>query len=286
MQIINELEKSPRNIYTGSIGYISPNNEAVFNIAIRTILLDEKTKTGELGIGSGVTIESDPEAEFNECKLKADFFIKRYADFALIETLLWQRGTFLLLTLHLKRLGESANYFNYKYSRAYVIKSLLKHTGSFTKNKNYRVRLLLNENGSVEIISKPLKERRFGGMKIVFSRKPTNTSDVFLYHKTTNRKFYDDEYQRCKSKGFADVIFFNESKEVTEGAISNIIIKKGKNYYTPPIKCGLLNGTFRRNLLKTQTIPIKEKVLYKRDIKTADRIFICNSVMGLKEAKI
>ncbi len=71
MEIISEIETSPRNIYTGSIGFISPDNEAVLNVAIRTIELDG-TK-GVMGIGSGITIGSDPDSEYEETVLKSLF---------------------------------------------------------------------------------------------------------------------------------------------------------------------------------------------------------------------
>ncbi len=71
MEIIAGLEKSPRGVYTGAIGYISPDWDACFNVAIRTIVLQQGR--GELGIGSGITIYSNPEAEFEETLLKARF---------------------------------------------------------------------------------------------------------------------------------------------------------------------------------------------------------------------
>ena len=80
-----------------------------------------------------------------------------------------------------------------------------------------------------------------------------------------------------------DVIFLNKKGEVTEGAISNIIVKTEKNYYTPPVKSGLLNGVYRQYLLNSQIFPLKEKVLYKQDIINAGKLFICNSVRGLVE---
>ena len=71
MQIIQELEKEERKIYTGSIGFITPGKDMVFNVAIRTLLLD--ADKGEMGIGSGIVYDSDPAKEFDECLLKANF---------------------------------------------------------------------------------------------------------------------------------------------------------------------------------------------------------------------
>ncbi len=71
MEIISELESEPRGIYTGAIGYMTPDGEACFNVAIRTLYI--KNGAGEIGIGSGITIGSDPEEEFKETLLKAKF---------------------------------------------------------------------------------------------------------------------------------------------------------------------------------------------------------------------
>ncbi|MFH1245591.1 MAG: aminotransferase class IV, partial [Candidatus Omnitrophota bacterium] len=103
----------------------------------------------------------------------------------------------------------------------------------------------------------------------------------FLYHKTTNRKLYDAEYRRARSRGFYDVIFSNEKGEITEGAISNIVIKSKGVFYTPPVECGLLDGVYRRYLLRSGKYSIKEKALFKKDIVNAEEIYLTNSVRGM-----
>ena len=123
-------------------------------------------------------------------------------------------------------------------------------------------------------------------VKIAFSKQKTNSRDCFLFHKTTQRKLYDDEYKKHSRNGFFDVIFTNEKGQVTEGAISNIFIKSNGVLYTPPVSCGLLDGTFRRHLLENRRIPVKEKILYKDDIIKADKIYLTNSVRGIVEAML
>lgn len=71
MQLIQGLEQAERGIYCGSIGYISPHQEAVFNVAIRTLLLSDKKY--KMGVGSGIVWDSDAADEFKECALKAKF---------------------------------------------------------------------------------------------------------------------------------------------------------------------------------------------------------------------
>lgn len=74
MQIIRELEKEPRGVYCGSIGFFAPHlRHAVFNVAIRTLALDQQAGTGEMGVGSGVVWDSDAASEYRECLLKSRF---------------------------------------------------------------------------------------------------------------------------------------------------------------------------------------------------------------------
>ena len=71
MEIIRALESEPRGVYTGAIGYVS-GDEAAFNVAIRTLSVDHEGG-GELGVGSGILVDSDAEAEYEECLLKGKF---------------------------------------------------------------------------------------------------------------------------------------------------------------------------------------------------------------------
>jgi len=313
MAIIKMLEKEPRNIYTGCIGFIAPNKEAIFNVAIRTVLIDNKTNNGELGIGSGIVYDSLPVKEFEECKLKANFITQKENNFKLIETILWygsskfpltltlppsprlrrtgspegrgkgeganlrlSRKGYFLLHLHLDRLAKSAEYFGFKFDKEYISRELRKLKKRFKDGSNYKIRLLLTKDGGIELFFDKINNiTTFDRAR--FSDKKTHSKDTFLYHKTTNRKLYDEEYKRWNKKGYFDIIFTNEKNQVTEGAISNIIIKKGRRYYTPPVECGLLNGVYRRYLLSKRA-PLKEKILYKKDIKEADEIYLVNSV--------
>ena len=102
MQIIAELEKFPRNLYTGSIGLIT-NSEAVFNIPIRTLNISKTTKQGELGLGSGIVWDSDAENEYEEVLLKGEFIKHNQEYFELLETMLFEDGEYFLLDYHINR---------------------------------------------------------------------------------------------------------------------------------------------------------------------------------------
>jgi para-aminobenzoate synthetase component 1/para-aminobenzoate synthetase/4-amino-4-deoxychorismate lyase len=73
MEVIREVERFGRGLYTGSIGHIAPDGSARFNVAIRTISLETESRTGRLGLGSGVVADSGADAEWQECLDKARF---------------------------------------------------------------------------------------------------------------------------------------------------------------------------------------------------------------------
>lgn len=281
MQLIRQLEKEPRNVYTGSIGFFSPERIGIFNVAIRTLLIDTRARAAEMGVGSGIVYDSNPEQEFAECRLKADFLTKKAQSFQLIETMSWQpRKGFLFLRQHLRRLENSARYFDFFYNKKDILAALRKLERGF-KQTAYRVRLLLFKEGEVKLESALLISRKDCRPKVYLSAKRTQSQDTFFYHKTTERKVYDREYKRCTRAGFYDVIFANEKGEVTEGAISNIFIRENGVFYTPPVSCGLLDGVYRRYLLTSKKHRVKEKVLFKEDLFSAEEVYLSNSVRGL-----
>ena len=282
MQIIKEIEKEERMVYTGAIGLFKPDAEAVFNIAIRSILLREEK--GEMGVGGGIVYDSEPQKEYEECKLKANFLTKPQKEFQLIETMLWSKN-FFLLDSHLKRLKESAEYFDFCYDENYVQKTLMQIKKRFNPNFSYRVRLLLFKNGDVSITYRRQKKKSALRQIIAISEQKTNSKDNFLYHKTTQRQLYDSEYKKYKKLGCYDVLFRNKKNELTEGAISNIFIKTKRKYYTPPLSCGLLNGVYRKYLLDKKK-DVQEKVLTLKDIQNAEEIYLTNSVRGMVKVKI
>ena len=117
--------------------------------------------------------------------------------------------------------------------------------------------------------------------KIIISKIKTDSKDIFLQHKTNFRSVYNAEYKKAVKKGLADYIFTNEKGEITEGCITNIFIKKNGRFYTPPLSSGLLNGIYRKALLKTNPKLYKEKIISLKVIKAAEEIYLCNSVKGL-----
>ena len=281
MQIIRELENSPRGVYTGAIGYIAPTNDAVFNVAIRTLVIDG-TK-GEMGVGSGIVFGSDAQQEHEECALKAEFLTLPGEKFNLIETILW-KGNYSLLSSHMDRLRDSAAYFGFVIDIDQILQELNLNQERLSNTSTYKVRLLLEPTGAVAIENQPLSNRPPSG-KIHLSSLSTSSRDKFLFHKTTRRQVYETQYEKALELGFDDAIFCNERNEVTEGAISNVFVEQKGKLYTPPVSCGLLPGVYRRYVLEN-TPGASERILSLEDLQNAGAVFICNAVRGMQKVEL
>ena len=284
MEIIDELETTPRGFYTGSIGYFGPAKKAVFNVAIRTLVVDRESGNAEFGVGSGVVHDSRGADEYRECLLKAKFLESEATEFGLIETMRWDsRRGWLLLPGHLRRLRESALYFGMRFSSSEVreeLKRMERRLRQRSAGEAFRMRLELNRHGNVSITHSRLEPP---GRKeyVRFSPFAVDAENRFLFHKTTNRPVYDRELEAAKEEGYFDVVFRNKEGEITEGARSNIFVKRGDTLLTPPVECGLLPGVYRSYLLSSRKHRVREQRLYPDDLISADELFLCNSVRGL-----
>ncbi len=76
MQIIEEFEKTKRGLFSGSVGYITPDSDFDFNVVIRSIQYNKSNKYLSFITGGAITIKSDPEKEYDECLIKAEALIK------------------------------------------------------------------------------------------------------------------------------------------------------------------------------------------------------------------
>ena len=297
MEIIAELEKEDRGVYTGAIGYLAPDSTMVFNVPIRTVVL--RGDRGEMGIGSGIIHDSDPEQEWRECLLKGRFLSHCRPRFQLIETLLWQPGSgYWLLDEHLARLEQSAGHFYFSCPQDHVREEFFKAAKAFGETCCMRVRLTLAKDGQCRIAASPCDPPEIHRLPAIpkssqqtmpladFSEQVTEKESAWLRHKTTHREVYDEEFARARKRGLFDVLFLNGAGEVTEGSISNIILYSGGVYSTPTLDCGLLPGVMREYLLADRQRPLCQAVLRIEDVQRAEAIFLCNSVRGLVQVAL
>lgn len=280
MKIISSLESAERNIYTGSIGYLTPENECQFNVAIRTVLFNKISHTAVYGVGSGIVWDSEPAEEYKECFDKAKCVQAPAGNFDLFESVLYDssENNFYLIDEHLNRLKASAETCSFVYPEK-DLQDLLLNYSAYTDKK---VKFILSRNGKIKVeehnIKSPTKYN-----KVRIADKIVNSRNFYLYHKTTNKHLIYNDLSKGYSQ-YYDLIFINERGEITESTIANIVIEKDGQRYTPPVESGLLPGTFRAHLLKRGLI--REKVLLPEDLCGADRIFLINSVRKWVEVSL
>ncbi|MCX7982966.1 MAG: aminodeoxychorismate synthase component I [Syntrophales bacterium] len=282
-EIIRELEQSPRGLYTGCIGFITPNRYAQFNVAIRTAVLDRVTGQLEYGVGGGIVWDSDWKDEYEETLLKARILTEKRPDFSLLETLLWTPDeSYFLLDYHLRRLKDSADYFGFPVDVEEVRNRLLNIVPSFGCSPK-RIRLTVTSSGHISIEVNQIEELYAGvPVRIGLAKRPINSNDVFLYHKTTYRIVY--EMALKEAPDYDDVLLWNEKGELTESCFANVVLKIEGKLYTPPVEAGLLGGTFRAWLIENKKIG--ERRLTIDDAFRCSRIYLINSVRKWREAKL
>jgi para-aminobenzoate synthetase/4-amino-4-deoxychorismate lyase len=272
MEIIRELEPFPRGIYTGAIGFIRPGGNCVFNVAIRTVVLDSDTGAATFGVGGGITIDSTADREYEECLLKTSFLTTPSPRFRLFESILLEEGEFFLLNRHLARLEASAKYFNFHFSEEQVLSKLEPVVANSPTGK-WKIRLLLSKVGETEIEAvqiESIRERQ----RVALATHSVDQNDKFLFHKTTNRHTYDES--RAQRPDCDDVVLWNQRGEVTESSVANVVLTIDGQLFTPPQTSGLLAGTFREELLVEGKM--RERVIYKEELREASNFFLINSV--------
>ena len=283
MEIIKEVEQAARGIYTGSIGYLSPGGDMAFNVAIRTVCIDRKTGIAEFGVGSGITCDSSSDGEYEECLTKARLLADQQPAFDLFETLRYDgKNGFFLLNRHIDRIEASARYFGFAFDRSSVL-SALKNAVSGLVDTPHRVRLVLSRKGCVQVETEPLKNTSQNrALSARISPLPIDSRDPLLFHKTTRREPYTSRlkmYPNCE-----EIILINERGEATECSIGNLVAKLDGLYVTPPISCGLLEGTFRAKLMSRGKLT--ERVLKVNDLKRAEVLYMINSVRKWTRLKL
>ena len=268
MEIIRELEPFPRGAYTGAIGFIQPGGDCIFNVAIRTVVVDTEMDLATFGVGGGVTIDSTAEREYEECLVKSKFLHASAEEFQLFESILLEDGEYFLLAEHLERMRKSAEFFGF----VPPINADFERIAAENPRGSLKVRLMLWRDGRVEIDVVPVE--RGGTRRVRLAAEPVDSSDRFLFHKTTRRDFHVGDH----------IIFWNQRGEITESSIANVVVRIGDQLFTPPVESGLLAGTFRNELLIRGEIA--ERVITMDDLRSADQIFLINSVRKWMRAEL
>ncbi|KMQ51056.1 Para-aminobenzoate synthase, aminase component [Chitinispirillum alkaliphilum] len=280
MEIIDELETGTRGMYCGALGFFSPRGSGVFSVPIRTLQRKHNDRDWIYRVGSGIVWDSDERGEYEECRIKCRFLHQEQFSFDLFESMLYKDGKLLYQREHVQRLRKSARFLDFRYSPRDISATLLRIKEELLGENCCKVRIVLSADGEVrwdyeEILLLPNDT----DAKLFLSQKRVDSSNRYLYHKTTPRPWYDEAVGKIRGGRCFDVIHLNERGEVTEGARSNLFVLKEGLLRTPPVECGLLNGVLRKKMVEKNRC--SEQVLYQEDLINADALYCGNSVRGL-----
>jgi para-aminobenzoate synthetase/4-amino-4-deoxychorismate lyase len=283
MELIAELEREPRGVYTGSVGVWGPGPLVEFSVAIRTVSIDARAGEAVYGTGGGIVWDSRPRAERAEAGWKSRVLVPRPRRFQLLETLLWEAGAgYLLVERHLARICGSAAYFAFPADEEEIRRRLRRAERGWRRaevpvrrNSQARVvRLRLDAAGGIRISSAPAPVPSERPWRVALAARPVDPRDPFLFHKTTRRALYDAA--RRGRPDCEDVLLWNRRGEVTESTIANLAVELDGEWITPALACGLLPGTMRAELLERGEI--REGIVCREDLARAGEIRLLNSV--------
>jgi para-aminobenzoate synthetase / 4-amino-4-deoxychorismate lyase len=283
MEIIADLEDSPRGVYCGAVGFMAPAAagppNASFNVAIRTVVVDAESRTAEYGVGGGITWDSSASGEYDETVAKAKVLTARRPPFELLESMRRDPGDPIRrLEQHVERLRSSAAYFGFTFDEA-AVRAAMDEAG-IDADRSVKIRLRLSRVGTIEVSSAALDRGAPEPVRLAVDDVPVDPSDVFLFHKTTMRRRYEDA--RGRHPDADDTILINTREEITETSVANIAAKLGGRWWTPPLDAGVLAGTERAALLTEQTL--EERTISVDEARTAEELAVFNSVRGWRRA--
>ena len=274
MAIIKATEKAARGVYCGTVGICLPDQRRIFNVAIRTIQLEGRNAI--YGVGGGITWDSTWKSEYIETQQKSAVLYRKNPRFDLISTGKVTDGKLTLQDQHLQRLTEAASYFAYPFDQDKLEQELEETSAQLDKGQDYRLRIALKKDGSIELETTPLLPLTKTFRKAKLLEQTANLAQPFTYFKTSHRPHLTLEQQ--------EQICYNSQGQLLETSIGNLLLELDGKLYTPPAELGLLKGIYRQQLLdEGQAI---EKILTLSDLAKADKIYACNAVRGLYELEL
>jgi len=142
-----------------------------------------------------------------------------------------------------------------------------------------RLRILLGPGGGIAVQASPLPPAPEEPVAVALAELPVAATDPRLFHKTSDRAFYDEARAAA---GTFELLFANARGELTEGSFTNLFVPRGGRLLTPPLSAGLLPGVLRAELIEGGRAI--EAVLTPADL--VGEFFVGNSLRGLLRARL
>ncbi|MCL3817341.1 aminodeoxychorismate synthase component I [Aeromicrobium wangtongii] len=301
MQIINELEPTAREAYTGAIGHVSPAAGLELNVAIRTFEIAGGAMW--LGVGGGIVADSTPEGEYAECLVKARPLIEAVggalelvahvvppdrslhlaappapaADVSrgVFDTLLVVDGRAVDPDAHLARLDASVRAVLGSTIRAGLDEAVARRAAALTGRHRLRVDAVPHGDEVVVSIATAPLEATTGS----WSLTPRSIGDGWGQHKWVDRsRLHDERGPRH------DLLLVADDGSVLETARANLFLVHDDGVHTPPTDGRILPGTARSRvveILRAASVPVFQRRLTSHDVAASTEVFVTNALRGV-----
>ncbi len=275
---IADLEHEPRGVYCGAIGWLAPPHAtgpaARFSVAIRTAVIDQRSGAVEYGAGGGITIDSEPVAEFDELRSKHRILTHPSATASILETMLWTSAAGIeLLESHLDRMERSAEYFAHPFDRHAIRSEILAVCGA-GGSEAFMVRALLNPHGVLTVELRDPPAAHGGPVRLAVHHHAIDNNDPRWYHKTTDRARYAEA--KLHHPDADDIVFVNQYGQVTETTMYAVAALIDGVWLTPPIEDGCLPSVATRTAVAlghlTRSSISVEQFLAASEIKVGNAV--------------
>ena len=298
MELIADLESTPRGLYCGAIGWLdAPRGEArigdfCLSVAIRTLTLSAEARglrALRIGVGAGIVSDSRADDEFDECRLKARFLTGLDPGFELFETMLWAPAQGVRhLERHLARLQRSAQVLGFELDRELLVASLQTYLDAHARDVPAlaRLRLALAHGGQISLTHAPLAPLPAGPVRLLVADDSLPEARPLAGHKTTQRRLYDAGVRAAEEAGAFDTLFFDAAGRLVEGGRTNVFVRLDGRWYTPPLTDGALPGVMRGVLLADPAWGAQERSITRADLARAEAVAVCNALRGALAAEL
>ncbi len=299
MEWIAALEAGPRGLYTGAIGWLAaapqpPTRcpDMALSVAIRTLTLGAPDARSMglrplvLGVGGGIVQDSLAADEYDETHWKARFLTALDPGVELFETMRATRaGGVAQRRRHRARLGASAAALGFAFEPAdfdACVDRALAAIPVASPTAPWRLRVSLRFDGRLSATQGPLAPLQAGneGLRVVLAPEPLPTERPLAGHKTSARAAYDAGIRAAEAEGAFDMLFFDAAGRLLEGGRSNVFVRLGGRWFTPPLADGVLPGVMRGVLLDDPAWAASERSLTREDVLRAEALMVCNALRG------
>ncbi len=302
MEIINDLEATGREAYTGSIGHVSASAGLEMNVAIRTFEIAGGSIW--LGVGGGIVADSTPEGEYAECLVKAHPLIEAIGGRleltaamppdggsvvevvermdstvdvtqGIYDTLLVEDGAVIDIEAHLARLDASVRSIFGSTIRAGLDEAVLRRAAGLTGRQRLRIDAVPRD-GEVMVT---MTTRRIDDVASTWALAPRSIAGGFGQHKWSDRRALEHEGAPDR-----DLLLVADDGAVLESARASVFLVQDDGVHTPPIDGRILPGTARARIieiLRDAGVPVFQRRLTLDDLAQATEVFVANSLRGV-----